>query len=179
MRKIRAPKARSKILVFLTKKINILADFLSKFTTLRALPIPFRACPTPAYRSPALLPPDPCVPLRSNAAYPRGTVPPCHSMVPYLKLNDEQFVVNLEKLVKFTYLKKLKTLINLSPLTRVFCGFETHSEESLLPPPPSFQGEDIKTAINPALETLKTLEPFMQQATVPDKQTSHSISSHL
>ena len=32
MRKIRAPKARAKILVFLTKKVNILADFLSKFT---------------------------------------------------------------------------------------------------------------------------------------------------
>ena len=64
------------------EKINILADFLSKFTTLRALPLPFRVCPTPAYRSPALLPPDPCVPLRPLAAYPRGDCPPpCHSMV--------------------------------------------------------------------------------------------------
>ena len=79
-------------------------------------------------------------------------------------------------MVKFTYLKKLKPLINLSPLTRIFCGSETHSEESLLPPP-SFQGGDIKTAINPALETIKTLEPFMQQSTVPDKQTSHQLTT--
>ena len=70
---------------------------------------------------------------------------------------------------------RAETLEGLSPLTRVFCGFETHSEESLIPLP-SFQGGDIET--DPALETLKTQEPFMQQSTVPDKQTSHSISSH-
>ena len=63
------------ILVFLTKKINILADFLSKFTTLRALPLPFRACPTPAYCSPAVLPPDPAYPSDPLRRTPKRTVP--------------------------------------------------------------------------------------------------------
>ena len=44
--------------------------------------------------------------------------------------------------------------------------------------PPLFRAEILRQQSIQHLKHFKTLEPFIQQSTVPDKQTSHSISSH-